>query len=118
MVLRVDTPRRRLDRYFGISARGSDVGREVRGGVATFVTMSYIVVLNPLVLGGAKDAGGRTLPLGALAGSTALVAAVMTILMGSSDATRSRSPPGWGSTAWSRSRWPRRCRGRTRWAWS
>ncbi|MBY8854091.1 NCS2 family permease, partial [Saccharothrix sp. MB29] len=40
-----------LDAFFKISARGSTVGREVRGGLVTFVTMAYIVVLNPLILG-------------------------------------------------------------------
>ena len=44
-------PRGGLDRFFSITRRGSTVGREVRGGVATFIAMSYIVVLNPLVLG-------------------------------------------------------------------
>ncbi|WHF24976.1 hypothetical protein QJS66_15855 [Kocuria rhizophila] len=33
-------------------------GREVRGGVATFIAMSYIVVLNPLVLGYGRTAPG------------------------------------------------------------
>ncbi|HEY2958608.1 MAG TPA: NCS2 family permease [Actinomycetota bacterium] len=75
-------PRSRLDAYFHISERGSTVEREVRGGLATFFTMAYIVVLNPLILGGAKDAGGHQLDLGQLTTSTALVAAVMTFLMG------------------------------------
>ncbi len=44
-----------IDRFFRISDRGSTVGREVRGGLVTFVTMAYIVVLNPLILGFAPD---------------------------------------------------------------
>jgi adenine/guanine/hypoxanthine permease len=75
-------PRSGLDAYFHISERGSTVEREIRGGLATFFTMAYIVVLNPLILGGAQDVTGRRLPLGALTTSTALVAAVMTLLMG------------------------------------
>ena len=75
-------PRSGLDAYFHISERGSTVEREIRGGFATFFTMAYIVVLNPLILGGAQDVAGRRLPLGALTTSTALVAAVMTLLMG------------------------------------
>ncbi len=71
-----------FDRYFEITARGSTVGREVRGGLATFFTMAYIVVLNPLILGSAVDGDGNTLPIAALAAATALVAGVMTILMG------------------------------------
>jgi adenine/guanine/hypoxanthine permease len=75
-------PSSRLDAYFHISERGSTVEREIRGGFATFFTMAYIVVLNPLILGGAQDAGGQRLDLGQLTTSTALVAAVMTLLMG------------------------------------
>ncbi len=71
-----------LDRYFLVSARGSTVGREVRGGLTTFFTMAYIVVLNPLILGGGVDADGARLPQTQIAAATALVAGVMTILMG------------------------------------
>lgn len=74
-------PRNALDRYFSITARRSTVGREVRGGVVTFVTMAYIVILNPIILSGA-DIHGSKLPFGAIAAVTALVAGVMTILMG------------------------------------
>ena len=77
-----------LDKYFEISARGSDLGREIRGGLVTFLTMAYIVVLNPLILGFTKDingkflAGGDAPNLPAIAAGTALVAGVLTILMG------------------------------------
>ncbi|GAB3459140.1 NCS2 family permease [Kineococcus endophyticus] len=77
-----------LDRWFEISARGSTVGREVRGGLATFFTMAYIVVLNPLIIGTQPDStghylGGGTSPnLAAVAAGTALVAGVVTLLMG------------------------------------
>jgi len=80
-----------LDGYFKISERGSTIGREVRGGVVTFLTMAYIVVLNPLILGfvpdstgaflGGGDGSGANLPV--IAAGTALVAGVLTILMGS-----------------------------------
>ncbi|RSM68498.1 permease, partial [Actinoplanes sp. ATCC 53533] len=76
------TPKNAFDRFFEISARGSSVGREVRGGFATFFTMAYIVVLNPLILAAGVDAVGGRLPVAALAAGTALVAGVMTILMG------------------------------------
>lgn len=79
----------RLDRFFRISERGSTPGREVRGGLVTFVTMAYIIVLNPLILGsfsegpGANaDATGAILPVPQVAAVTALVAGVLTILMG------------------------------------
>ena len=77
-----------LDTYFKISERGSTVGREVRGGFVTFFTMAYIVALNPLIIGLSKDADGKFLGggdapnLAAIAATTALVAGVLTILMG------------------------------------
>ncbi|NES29309.1 NCS2 family permease [Micromonospora terminaliae] len=72
----------RLDRFFEITRRGSTVRREVLAGLTTFATMAYIVVLNPLIIGTAPDADGKTLGIPAVAGVTALVAAVMTIMMG------------------------------------
>ena len=77
-----------MDTFFKISERGSTIGTEVRGGVVTFFTMAYIIVLNPLILGFAKDVDGRYLGGGAapnlpaIAAGTALVAGIMTILMG------------------------------------
>ncbi|MET7467318.1 NCS2 family permease [Micromonospora sp. NPDC005686] len=75
-------PRNAFDRFFEISARRSTLSREIRGGFATFFTMAYIVVLNPLILGSGKDGDGRSLAIPALAAATALVAGLMTILMG------------------------------------
>jgi len=72
----------RLDRYFSVTARGSTFRRELRGGVTTFVTMAYIVVLNPLIIGTVEDEDGRLLGVPEVAAATALVAAVMTLLMG------------------------------------
>ncbi|MCW2725503.1 MAG: transporter [Frankiales bacterium] len=71
-----------LDRFFHITDRGSTFGRETRGGLTTFFTMAYIVVLNPLIIGLAPDRHGNTLGLTSVAGVTCLVAAAMTILMG------------------------------------
>lgn len=77
-----------IDRYFKITERGSTVGTEIRGGLVTFFTMSYIIVLNPLIIGTVKSGDGQFLGggdaphLAAIAATTALVAGVMTILMG------------------------------------
>ena len=77
-----------LDTYFKISERGSTVGREIRGGLVTFFTMAYIVALNPLIIGLAKDADGKYIGggdapnLALVAAMTALMAGVLTILMG------------------------------------
>ncbi|MDO5492064.1 MAG: NCS2 family permease [Nesterenkonia sp.] len=77
-----------VDRYFHITSRGSTIGREVRGGLATFLAMSYIIVLNPLIIGAAMDStgsylgGGDEPNLPAVAAATSLVSGVLTILMG------------------------------------
>ncbi|WJY01197.1 NCS2 family permease [Curtobacterium sp. SP.BCp] len=88
-----DTPPRNrfasgLDRYFSITSRGSTIPREIRGGLVSFVTMAYIVILNPLILGGfsadqaAKDVTGGWLENAQVAAATGLVAGLMTIAMG------------------------------------
>ena len=71
-----------LDRYFKISERGSSLPREIRGGFATFFAMAYIIVLNPIILGSAKDMYGHHLDNGQLVTATALTAAFTTLLMG------------------------------------
>ncbi|MET0695235.1 MAG: NCS2 family permease [Propionibacteriaceae bacterium] len=90
-----------LDSYFEITARGSTVSREIRGGLVTFFTMAYIIALNPLIIGTAPDAAGNLLgglpykdsagavvaanvdsAITKVAAATALVAGVMSILMG------------------------------------
>jgi AGZA family xanthine/uracil permease-like MFS transporter len=78
-----------LDSYFKISERGSSIAQEVRGGLVTFFTMAYIVALNPIILAYSPDKNGQFLFGGAapapamVAATTALVAGVLTILMGS-----------------------------------
>ena len=74
-----------LDNYFHISERGSTVGTEIRGGLVTFFTMAYILVLNPIILGAVPDGTGNFLAGGdtaQIAAVTALTAGVMSILMG------------------------------------
>ncbi|MGW8355725.1 NCS2 family permease [Streptomyces wedmorensis] len=80
--LRTGAPSTPVDRYFRISDRGSTLGREIRGGFATFFTMAYILVLNPIILGSAQDKYGHHLDPAQLVTVTALVAAVMTVIMG------------------------------------
>jgi AGZA family xanthine/uracil permease-like MFS transporter len=77
-----------LESLFKISARKSSVGQEIRGGLVTFFTMAYIVALNPLILAttdgtGAFIGGGdRTNAIVIVAAGTALIAGLLTILMG------------------------------------
>ncbi|MGJ0203677.1 solute carrier family 23 protein [Leucobacter sp. gxy201] len=71
-----------VDRYFKITERGSSFAAEIRGGLVTFVTMAYIVILNPIILTSSADVAGVTLDFGAVSAVTALTAGVMTILFG------------------------------------
>jgi AGZA family xanthine/uracil permease-like MFS transporter len=71
-----------LDRYFDISTRGSSIATEIRGGAATFLTMAYILFVNPQILGSVPDPGGVKLPFDQVLTVTALVAAVATLAMG------------------------------------
>src|ERR687888_1012821 len=72
----------RLDRYFDVSARGSTIPREVRAGAATFLTMAYILFVNPQILGSVAAPGGAKLPFDEVLTVTALVAGVATLAMG------------------------------------
>ncbi len=73
---------RRLDRWFEISARGSDYRAEILGGATTFLTMVYIVFVNPAILSGTPDLYGTRLPFDQVLAVTALAGGVLTIAMG------------------------------------
>ena len=62
--------------YFGMKERGTSWGTEVRAGITTFLTMAYILFVNPMIL---KDAG---VPFEACVVGTAIAAGLSSILMG------------------------------------
>jgi len=66
-----------LERRFGLRERGTTVRTEVVAGITTFMTMAYILFVNPTILGGPTG-----LPFAQVLTVTALVAGVMTIAMG------------------------------------
>ena len=72
---------RGLDGFFRITERGSTVRTEVIAGVTTFMTMAYILFLNPIILSG-PDRNGDVLPGAAVLTVTALAAGITTIAMG------------------------------------
>lgn len=69
-------PQSALDRYFGLTASGTSVATECRAGVATFLTMAYIMFVNPAIL---EKAG---LDHGAVFVATCLASAASTVIMG------------------------------------
>jgi AGZA family xanthine/uracil permease-like MFS transporter len=82
-VIKVGEPRLSgLDRFFKISERGSSVRTEIIAGLATWLTMAYILFVNPTILGQVTDSAGTTLSFPQVLTVTALVAGVMTLAMG------------------------------------
>ena len=71
-----------LDRYFKFSERGSNLRTEVVAGATTWMTMAYILFVNPSILGAITDVEGVQLPFPKVLIVTALVAGAMSILMG------------------------------------
>jgi AGZA family xanthine/uracil permease-like MFS transporter len=71
-------------RFWNLNVPREQVATDVLAGVTTFLVMSYIIFVNPSILGfvGVKGLEGRGLPFAAVMTSTCLVAAIMTILMG------------------------------------
>ena len=65
-----------IDRFFQISARQSTVSREIIAGLTTFVTLAYIVIVNPAIL----NAAG--IPKGPSTTATILSAVFGTLIMG------------------------------------
>src|ERR1700694_2474112 len=64
-----------LERYFGLKAQGTDIRTEFIAGVTTFLTMVYIVFINPIILGKAG------MDPGAVFVATCIAAAVSTFVM-------------------------------------
>ena len=65
-----------LERRFRLAERRSSVRSEVLGGLATFLTMSYILFVNPAILSAAD------MPFTAVAVATAIASCVATLAMG------------------------------------
>lgn len=70
-----------IDAYFKVSERGSTVATEIRAGLVAWMTMSYILLVNPTILHQASTPGDD-FPMDALVSSTALTAAFASLLVG------------------------------------
>ena len=69
-----------LDRFFELRENGTDARTELVAGLTTFMTMAYIIAVNPAIL--SRPAGGEGPPLAATVAATCIAAAVPTLLMG------------------------------------
>ncbi|QSR17682.1 guanine permease [Novosphingobium sp. KA1] len=88
------TPTGRLERWFTLSERGTNARTEVLAGVTTFLTMAYIVLVNPAILGTAG------MPVASVAAATCFAAAFASILMGLVANTPLALAPGMGLNAY------------------
>jgi adenine/guanine/hypoxanthine permease len=73
-----------IGKRFRFGDNGTTVARDTVAGMTTFIVMSYIIFVNPAILGfaGVEGLQGQGLPFAAVLTSTCLVAGVMTIIMG------------------------------------
>ena len=73
-----------LERRFRFAEQGTTLARDTMAGVTTFIVMSYIIFLNPIILSftGVKGLEGKGLPFNGVLTATCIVAGVMTIIMG------------------------------------
>ena len=65
-----------MDRFFGVTAAGSSIRQELLAGISTFLTMSFIVAVNPMFL----EAAGIPFAAGFVA--TVAATAIGTAIMG------------------------------------
>ena len=67
-----------LEKLFGITKAGSSIRTELLAGLATFLTMAYITIVNPLTL----STDGTGMQFGAVFTATIIAAVVGTLIMG------------------------------------
>lgn len=87
-------PSGKLDRFFALTERGTTARTEVLAGMTTFLTMAYIVLVNPAILGSAG------MPVASVAAATCFAAAFASILMGFVANTPLALAPGMGLNAY------------------
>ncbi|BCK58163.1 NCS2 family permease [Nocardia wallacei] len=75
-------PESRLDSYFGVTRLGSTYKREIMAGTVTFLAMSYVLAVNPSVLGDRGQLGPLGIPTQAVFTATAVAAVFGTLVMG------------------------------------
>ncbi len=84
----------RIERQFALVERGTTVRTEMLAGGTTFLTMAYIIVVNPAILGAAG------MPVAAVAAATCLAAGLASILMGLTANVPLALAPGMGLNAY------------------
>ena len=97
--------KQRLEHYFEFKQLGTDWKTEILAGITTFMTMAYIVFVNPAIL---HETG---MPLAAVTAATCISAAIGSLLMGAFARYPIALAPGMGLNAYFTYTWSRA------WAW-
>ena len=68
-----------LTNYFKLNENGTDVKTEFIAGATTFMTMAYIIFVNPVIL---SSSAGSNMDFSAVTAATCIAAAFATLMMG------------------------------------
>ncbi len=71
-----------LDRIFHLSENNTNVRTELLAGLTTFLTMAYIIVVQPMVLSGRMFQIKTGMDFGAVTAATCIAAALASAIMG------------------------------------
>ena len=71
-----------LDRFFHLSENQTNVRTELLAGVTTFLTMAYIIVVQPMILSGKMGGHDTGMDFGAVTTATCIAAALASAIMG------------------------------------
>ena len=71
-----------LDRFFRLSENKTNVRTELLAGLTTFLTMAYIIVVQPMVLSGRMFQSTTGMDFGAVTTATCIAAALASAIMG------------------------------------
>src|SRR3990170_3121354 len=71
-----------FDRIFRLSEHNTTVRTELLAGLTTFLTMAYIIFVQPAVLSGSMFGMSTGMDFGAVTSATCMAAALATLIMG------------------------------------
>jgi len=71
-----------LDKFFSLSEKGTNVRTEIVAGITTFMTMAYIIFVQPGVLSGKMFGMDTGMDFGSVMAATCVAAALATLIMG------------------------------------
>jgi len=71
-----------LEKFFSVKEKGSDIKTEILAGITTYLTMAYIIILQPLILSGKMFGMETGMNFGGIMFATCVASAFATFIMG------------------------------------